>query len=375
VLKTDCIQHGFGASLDDLILRVTNFDGLRQALNVSSNQNNPMTKRYQVFVSSTYADLKEERARVIQTIMELDCIPAGMEIFPAIDDEQFNFIKRVIDDCDYYILIIGGRYGSVSEDGLSYTEKEYDYAIEKGIKVLAFIHSNPEEIPLGKSEKDGRLREKLEIFKQKVSSNRLIKFWRSAEELPGLVALSLSKTIKTYPAIGWVRANNATSSDILQELNEQRKLNEDLREKVKNLSTKEDNGKQELENLADLNDEFVVVGTQQNSSQKNWELKLKWKELFAFIAPYLIESPSDKTVRSKLSYDLHKLRKIGSEDAHAFSPEIESQNFQTIKLHLQALGLIKLSYSKTVQGGMALFWTLTSKGNTLMMELRVIRKT
>jgi len=99
-----------------------------------------MDKRYQVFVSSTYADLKEERSKVIQTIMELDCIPAGMELFPSIDEEQFNFIKKVIDDCDYYLLIIGGRYGSVSEDGVSFTEKEFDYAKEKGIKILAFVH-------------------------------------------------------------------------------------------------------------------------------------------------------------------------------------------------------------------------------------------
>ena len=71
-----------------------------------------MDKRYQVFVSSTYADLKEERRAVIQTVVELDCIPAGMELFPAADEEQLAFIKRVIDDCDYYLLIIGGRYGS-----------------------------------------------------------------------------------------------------------------------------------------------------------------------------------------------------------------------------------------------------------------------
>ncbi len=55
--------------------------------------------------------------------MEMDCIPAGMELFPAIDEGQWEFIKKVIDDCDYYLLIIGGRYGSVAEDGLSYTEK------------------------------------------------------------------------------------------------------------------------------------------------------------------------------------------------------------------------------------------------------------
>ena len=63
-----------------------------------------MNKRYQVFVSSTYADLKEERQRVIQTLMEMDCIPAGMELFPAADEEQWLFIRKVIDDCDYYLL-------------------------------------------------------------------------------------------------------------------------------------------------------------------------------------------------------------------------------------------------------------------------------
>src|SRR6266481_677947 len=131
-----------------------------------------MDKRYQIFISSTYADLKEERRRVIQTEMELDCIPAGMELFPAADEDQFEFIKRVIDDCDYYLLIIGGRYGSTSEDGISYTEKEYDYALSRGLKVIALIHENPDEIPLGKSEKDPQLWERLRLFRDRVAAGR-----------------------------------------------------------------------------------------------------------------------------------------------------------------------------------------------------------
>ena len=131
-----------------------------------------MDKRFQVFVSSTYADLQEERQKVIQTLMEMDCIPAGMELFPAADEEQWEFIKRVIDDCDYYILMIGGRYGSITHEGISYTEKEYDYAISMGLKVLAFVHEQPNEIPLGKSDIDSALREKLEKFREKVSENR-----------------------------------------------------------------------------------------------------------------------------------------------------------------------------------------------------------
>jgi hypothetical protein len=66
----------------------------------------------------------------MQALLELDCIIAGMELFPASNDDQWTLIKRVIDDCDYYLVIIGGRYGSTDAAGISYTEKEYDSAVE-----------------------------------------------------------------------------------------------------------------------------------------------------------------------------------------------------------------------------------------------------
>ncbi len=106
-----------------------------------------MDKKYQVFVSSTYIDLLEERQEIMQALLELDCIPAGMELFPASNDDQWSLIKGVIDDCDYYIVVIAGRYGSLSESGLSYTEMEYRYALETGKPVIAFLHKDPDALP------------------------------------------------------------------------------------------------------------------------------------------------------------------------------------------------------------------------------------
>lgn len=83
-----------------------------------------MDKRYQVFVSSTFEDLQEERREVMQALLSLDCIPTGMELFPAADEESWELIKRFIAGCDYYVVIVGGRYGSVGPDGKSYTEME-----------------------------------------------------------------------------------------------------------------------------------------------------------------------------------------------------------------------------------------------------------
>lgn len=52
-----------------------------------------------------------------------------MEMFSTADDDQWKIIKEAIDSSDFYILIIGNRYGSIEETtGISYTEKKFDYA-------------------------------------------------------------------------------------------------------------------------------------------------------------------------------------------------------------------------------------------------------
>jgi hypothetical protein len=165
-----------------------------------------MDKKYQVFVSSTYIDLIDERKELVQALLELDCIPAGMEMFPASNEDQWSLIKRVIDECDYYVLIIGNRYGSLSDEGISYTEKEYDYAVETGVPTLAFIHSEPENVAVKHSDLDSDKRAKLEIFKNKVQK-KLIKYYNSPEDLGGKVSRALVQLISRVERPGWIRGD------------------------------------------------------------------------------------------------------------------------------------------------------------------------
>lgn len=324
-----------------------------------------MDKRYQVFVSSTYADLREERHRVIQALMEMDCIPSGMELFPAADEEQWQFIKRVIDDCDYYLLIIGGRYGSTTSEGISYTEKEYDYAIGKGMKVLAFLHANLEEIPMGKSEVDPELRGRLKAFREKAAANRLVKLWNTGSELPGLVALSLSKTIKTYPAIGWVRGDQATNPELLNEINDLRKIKDEL---TKELIRLRKNELVEIPDLAPLDFQITVTGVPYDNAIATWRFETTWKELFGIIAPHLLDHPNDDSLRRKLASHCCSQR-----GANCILPNIDDHMYQTIKIQFQALKLVNVEYLKTTAGGMGLFWSLTPAGTSLMMSLRTVR--
>jgi Domain of unknown function (DUF4062) len=126
-----------------------------------------MSKKYQVFISSTFTDLVQERQTAIRAVLDLGHIPSGMEIFPAADVEQLEYIKKVIDECDYYVLIIGARYGSMDAAGVSFTEKEYDYAVEHKKTVLAFIHGDPGSIAVNKADTDPALAAKLSAFRQR----------------------------------------------------------------------------------------------------------------------------------------------------------------------------------------------------------------
>ena len=328
-----------------------------------------MDKRYQVFVSSTYTDLKEERQSVTQTLMEMDCIPAGMELFPATDEEQWAFIQRVIDDCDYYLLIIGGRYGSLSSEGISYTEKEYEYAVEKGLKVIALIHGSPGGLPFEKSESSAELRAKLTEFRTKASTGRLVKFWTEGTELPGLVALSLSKTIRLFPALGWVRASSTSNEGLLLEINELRKAKEVLEQQVLDFQLNE-RTLHVIPDLAGLDDEFTLSGKYYDgNSFEAWSVEITWRDIFYFLSPYLVKASTQEYVKNLLRDAV-----CAREDISTYRAEIHDQVFQTVAIQLKVLGLVNIRISKAVDGKVYPFWTLTSEGERLMLELRSVKK-
>jgi hypothetical protein len=328
-----------------------------------------MDKRYQVFVSSTYTDLKEERQRVTQTLMEMDCIPAGMELFPATDEEQWVFIKSIIDDCDYYLLIIGGRYGSISSEGISFTEKEYDYAVQIGLKVVALIHGSPERLALEKSEHSAETREKLQAFRNKASTGRLVKYWKEGSELPGLVALSLSKTMKLFPAVGWVRGNEGSSEQLLKEINELRKENEGLRAQLENLGAMK-LAAYSVSDLAGLDDVIELNGTYLNGARHSeWRAAATWREIFYFVSPYLVKISHQDTVKEVLRVAI-----CARDNINTMLNKLNDQVFQTVSIQLKVLGLVRIDVLKGTDGRNHVYWRLTTEGEKFMVELRTIKK-
>ncbi|MCH6470956.1 DUF4062 domain-containing protein [Sinomonas terrae] len=351
-----------------------------------------MERREQVFVSSTFLDLKEERQAVIQTLMQADCFPAGMELFPASDDEKWDLIKRVIDDSDYYIVVLGGRYGSTDDEGLSFTEKEFDYAVHSSKPVMGFVHGAPEQIPVGKTDLDDSARKRLLAFKAKVET-RMVKYWTTPADLAGAVALSLIQTRKTHPAEGWIRASNALTPEVEKELAE-------LRAQVATLERAADSRENEAaraaatQELAQGNDVYkmptlVRYWTKEDTAAETFyknrrkafftTVDVTWNEIFNEIGPLMMNEASEDKLDQKLDevaylYLQEPIPESPTDLGRLSEVEAGSDVVHDVKVQLFSLGLIKQSDKRHAVQDHNHYWTLTSDGRDSLMRLRAIRR-
>ena len=358
-----------------------------------------MDRRFQVFVSSTYLDLKDERAAVVSALLQMDAFPAGMELFPATDEDAWSLITRVIDASDYYLLVIGGKYGSVDPAlDVSYTEKEYDYATTSGKPVLAFLHADPDSIPLGKSEKDAVARQKLLSFRAKVQAQKHVKFWTGSDDLAGKVALSFASFVKTYPAVGWVRGDVQTSTESLRELNDLRKQIGHLESQLEASRTGPPAGAQKLAQGDDAVTFALDAQTRVTHKatpyvpvtvQETYQPELTWDRIFSVVGTYLLDEAEQSALLTNLNGWLTKefggrFRVLVRRSREADYGEIKSfrstkiqlreDDFGTVLIQLKALGLIQRSAKKRSVSDKGAYWTLTPYGDDHLTELRAISR-
>lgn len=352
-----------------------------------------MDRRYQVFISSTFTDLIDERREVIQALLELDCLPAGMEMFPAADEDQWTLIKKVIDQSDFYVVVVGGRYGSMSEQGMSYTEMEYDYAVGQGIPVLGFVHADPGSIPANKTEMDAAARERLEQFRTKVQTKH-VKMYNGAEDLGSKVSRALNIAMRSTEAEGWVRGRHAMTPEAETEVAQLRAQVAELKQQAQSIKAAE---AQIPDDLASGDDVYVMEvfidyystsGLHAQAAfyesagllQHTTTVSVTWNQIMAELAPRLVDEASEHELATALNSYAQRLllgdykELLPSSLGELSDVQLSRQALDDILMQMFALNVTAHGTKPRGVADRNKYWQLTEIGRDTLLRLRAIKK-
>ncbi|KWN07970.1 hypothetical protein WT83_24800 [Burkholderia territorii] len=329
-----------------------------------------MNKKYQIFISSTFLDMKAERQAAVEAILDAGHIPAGMELFAATDKEQIEVIKGWIDSSDIFMLILGGRYGSIEPDsGKSYIHLEYEHAISTGKPFFALyltdkaLNDKVRDIGIDATEQGDT--KALNEFRKLVKS-KLCSEIEDVKDIKINVPKSIRHLAETRKLEGWVRASDAPDiSPLLVQLKALQDENAALKEAASDVgavkrdfewTTEGSVSKEDLQ--APLQLEFS--GRQSGSIQP---IRSVWTgtylQMFILLATKMIEEPRETEMHAYLNRVV--VEQVALHNIYRLS--VAERDYQDMKMRFVALRLITLA---KING--ELRWMLTEDGKALMMQ-------
>lgn len=174
-------------------------------------------KMYTAFVSSV-SSLKEERRATLDVLLDLDVFPVATEHFVIQSKDGINDIERLIDDSDFFILLMGSEYGPKTKIGDftgSWTEYELVYALEharsNNTKIIIIELPELKRISsLSSSEKETlKTSEKNQLgFLDRLNGNTICQV-ADISSLKSTLSTFIEGNRRANSASGWVRALSA----------------------------------------------------------------------------------------------------------------------------------------------------------------------
>lgn len=246
-----------------------------------------MTKKYHVFIGSNLDDLKNERRVLPRIVMELGHIPVTADCFDMSGRNDQLLIKKNLEECDYYLIIIAHKLCLPGET--SPLETEYAWAVKKGIPVIALIIDEKARWKAAKKEQDGEALKKLEEFKKKLAAHTH-ETWLNTSDLGQKVQSLLIQEMNLNPRTGWVCAAQAIDPAVANELSRLSSENEDLKRQIK-VESGEIRGKvrEQMRHALKVLALNRVSLSFYYSAGENWEntRKFRYIRLFKLLVPEL----------------------------------------------------------------------------------------
>jgi hypothetical protein len=327
-----------------------------------------MAKKLQVFISSTFTDLRDERQGAVQGVLLAKHIPAGMELFSAGDASQLEVIKDWISESDIYLLILGARYGSIEpKSGVGYTEIEYDFAVKSGMPYFALVLSdaavaNKRRLGLV-PEEDETTVARLKTFRDRVlsKSSRLVEDPKDIQ----LYALQSLHEFEKRPSLkGWVRPDDVGNlGPLIAQIRSLTDDNAKLKERAQDATAKPGPDLSVLDKKVKLTVEEQHEGGRGSYWRTTGTYEITWRQLFGVMAMKMLGPANDDHLRGQVGCHF-------TNNSSWLKARVLEHDWETVKAQFLKLEFVDLRYSETIAKSMALFWHLTPLGKQVGILVR-----
>jgi hypothetical protein len=253
------------------------------------------------------------------------------------------------------------------DKNISFTEKEYDYAVQFGIPTLGFVIDEDSKLSSKFFDSDKNKIELLANFKKKIKK-KYISYWKDKNDLYGKVSVALMKQFTTNPRIGWIRSNEIASADTFEELTRLSRENSELRNKIQFLKKQgEEEEHTEIESIINILKKnkkklsfFYIYATDWDDGKF-----FSYYDLYRFIVPTLMIETSVED----LSIHLGLLRPNEENSPRQRFP-VPKNTIKEFLADLSALGLIIPSPKKHEAKDTKNYWSVSEKGKEIYFYIR-----
>ncbi|WP_312332964.1 DUF4062 domain-containing protein [Acinetobacter variabilis] len=324
-----------------------------------------LDKRYQVFISTSGAEMQPERIILSQTLVGMGFFSWGLEQRTPLNTA---FARRQIDDCDYVVILLGSQYGEQSVSGVGYMHLEYIYAVTKQKPIIVFMHEDPASRDPSLHDTKPELQEKFKEFRQLLQQEADQVFcYRTLRDLEMAVRLNMPQMLERYPVSGWVRPQNTQAlHDEIDQL------------KAKVAQLERDGGTREVDPFLSLpkvsmhevfSFEYRMHAYQDgNFKELKVQKRLTWAQLLAILGSTFINPTPEEFFSKRMN---EYLNETGLEDARAEMPRAHA--VARAQINIRALHSLKLQMRQNdwiVPSGrddrQRLLWQITSKAQKLL---------
>ncbi|MFB2539307.1 MULTISPECIES: DUF4062 domain-containing protein [unclassified Acinetobacter] len=333
-------------------------------------------KRYFIYISTAcHEDLRSERLKLENTLIQSGILP--WEFKERRTSLNTALARRQIDDCDYIIFLLGGKYGDLSASGISYMQLDFLYALNKQKTIISFVDAYPEKRDPAERENNPELIKKFQTFRDQLKNeSHYVHLFTSQLDLANQSRPLITKALKGSPATGWVRAqpNDVLHNEIqrLRQKIAQLEQQNHSRERTASTSTPPAD-KVDNQNTPKGERFTVSYRTQafQDGNLQDLQLQrhMTWLQILQVLAPHFKEATSEINFQRVLNHFLESTALNDAQRtlprAHAVSrTQIDSRALQQIKLQMKWNNWIVPQHD--MDSSMRINWQLTAEGHKIL---------